>query len=305
MSKQDTIEVVGADRTAIEHHYDVGNDFYELWLDSSMTYSCALYQTGDESIDEAQRQKLEWHLQRLALPKGGSLLDVGCGWGSMLGCAASSDGALRLTGLTLSPAQAEVVTDRLGTRVDVVLGAWQAHRPAAPYDGIVSLGAFEHFVRAGLERPERIAGYQLFFRAASSWLGGPGRRLCLQTIALEDQEEQIGSGLGEFFTDAVFPASSLPRIGEIVDAAEPFFRLVELRADPDDYARTCRAWRRRLHAAREVAAARVGTAVVRHYRKLLLAAEMEFVTRSSTLYRLVFERRLEPVSRARGLPAVR
>jgi cyclopropane-fatty-acyl-phospholipid synthase len=296
----DTFRPHGAGQAAIEHHYDVGNDFFRIWLDESMTYSCALYARPEDTIATAQRRKLEFHRDNLALRQGDSVLDVGCGWGGMLRCLADASIDLDLTGLSLSPAQVEEAQARLGDRATILLGAWEEHDAHATYDAIVSLGAFEHFVRPGLDRSERIQAYGQFFRACFGWLTGEGRRLSLQTIALEDQAEQIGSGLGEFFTSDVFPASSLPRIGEIVAAAEPYFRIVGLRADPDDYARTCAAWRSRLIAAREQATECSSAEVVRHYRKLLLASEVEFASRSCTLYRIAFERRAEGVSLERG-----
>jgi cyclopropane-fatty-acyl-phospholipid synthase len=100
----------------------------------------------------------------------------------------------------------------------------------------------------------------------------------------------------------VFPSSSLPRIGEIVPAAEPYFRIVALRADADDYARTCAVWRARLMENRTAADACSSPEVVRHYRKLLFASEVEFASRSCTLYRIAFERRHDVVSVERGQP---
>jgi cyclopropane-fatty-acyl-phospholipid synthase len=300
VSDQSVADELGASRDAIEFHYDVGNAFYELWLDPTMTYSCAMFGAGATTLEAAQRAKLQYWLERLSLQDGDRLLDVGCGWGGMLRAATETFPALDATGLTLSSAQAQYIAAApWGDAIDVRLESWEEHVPDREYDGIVSLGAFEHFARPGFSRSERVEVYERFFRFASRSLKSEGR-LCLQSIALEDQEERIESGLGKFFTVEVFPESSLPRIGEIVDAAEGEFRLVGLRADPDDYARTCHEWRERLCAHRRRAEEVVGEEAVAHYRKLLFLAEMEFVSRSSTLYRLVFERRPTAVSRLRG-----
>jgi cyclopropane-fatty-acyl-phospholipid synthase len=136
----DTFEAHGADQGAIEHHYDVGNDFFALWLDESMTYSCAMFEAPNESIERAQRRKLEHHRDNLALEPGASVLDVGCGWGGMLACLADSDLGLRLHGISLSPSQVEEARLRLEGRATITLGAWEDHDPQAVYDGIVSLG---------------------------------------------------------------------------------------------------------------------------------------------------------------------
>ncbi|HZA94583.1 MAG TPA: cyclopropane-fatty-acyl-phospholipid synthase family protein, partial [Burkholderiaceae bacterium] len=113
------------DRAAIGYHYDVGNDFYRLWLDERMVYSCAYFKNGDESIDEAQLAKVDHICRKLRLRPGERLLDVGCGWGGLILYAARNYG-VRAVGITLSQnqhalADERIAAEKLGDRVEVML----------------------------------------------------------------------------------------------------------------------------------------------------------------------------------------
>lgn len=148
----------GASPEAIQAHYDVSNDFYALWLDSTMAYSCALWEAGD-TLKQAQLRKLDFHLTQAQATNKSNLLDVGCGWGALLDRAVTHYNVKNVVGLTLSQAQADWVTHSKRDSVSVLLESWRDHRPTTPYDAIVSIGAFEHFAKAGLSklpRPPRI-----------------------------------------------------------------------------------------------------------------------------------------------------
>ncbi|MDH5209478.1 MAG: cyclopropane-fatty-acyl-phospholipid synthase family protein, partial [Burkholderiaceae bacterium] len=139
------------DRVAIRHHYDVGNDFYRLWLDERMVYSCAYFRTGDESLDEAQRAKLDHICRKLRLAPGERLLDIGCGWGGLVVHAARHYG-VSAVGVTLSEAQQAFARDRiqafgLGDRVSVELLDYRdlpQRYGEASFDKAASIGMFEH-----------------------------------------------------------------------------------------------------------------------------------------------------------------
>src|SRR5262245_59125 len=141
----------GASAAAIQSHYDLSNDFYRLWLDQSMTYSCALWY-GDEDLSAAQMNKIDWHLDRAVIKKGDHLLDVGCGWGALLERAVKVRGAASAVGLTFSKAQADHVKSAGNPAIEARLESWAVHTPKHQYDGIVSVGAFEHF--AGIDESE-------------------------------------------------------------------------------------------------------------------------------------------------------
>ena len=146
----------GASPEQIRHHYDVGNEFYDLWLDETRTYSCALYSDSrtDESLADAQRRKLDYYAAQMRASGVGRVLDVGCGWGSMMRRLVDCHNVSSAVGLTLSPSQVEAVTAIDDPRIEVRLENWIAHDPDARYDAIVSLGAFEHFAGYAMKRAE-------------------------------------------------------------------------------------------------------------------------------------------------------
>lgn len=333
-----TATPTGASRQAIEHHYDVGGDFYDLWLDRRRVYSCALWDGEvDDDLEGAQAAKLDWHADALGAVDGGRVLDVGCGWGAMLHHLVSERGVTRATGLTLSADQASFAAGP--PSIDVRLEDWRQHSPTGPYDGIVSIGALEHFTRPELSRPQRQAVYREFFGRCAAWLVDGGR-LSLQTIAYEDHgaepyTDTAGSsntvppgtdnasrnergdtsrdGTGDtsrprsadtsrdgrhdtgavssFFVEEIFPESELPRLSDLVVAAEPAFRVVALRSDAGQYEHTLHLWQRRLEANRDAATALVGRDTYRRYLRYLRVSRAMFDRGVCTLYRLVLQRR--------------
>jgi len=278
----------GATRAAIEHHYDVGRDFFRLWLDVRMVYSCALWRGAlDDDLDSAQLAKLEWHATAAQVDGAKRVLDVGCGWGAMLRYLVAERQVGHVTGLTLSSDQ--FATTPISEHVEVRLEDWRDHQPPATYDAVVSIGAFEHFARPDLSRAQRRAVYGNFFDRCALWLA-EGGRLSLQTIAYEDLDPSTGP-VSSFFSEEIFPESVLPQLSDIVEAAEGRFRLVAFRNDPDHYEHTLRLWQKRLEANRADASSLVGQETYRQYLRYLRVSRAMFDRRVCTLYRMVFERR--------------
>ncbi|MGW2651918.1 class I SAM-dependent methyltransferase [Streptomyces sp. NPDC001393] len=209
--------VRGASRDDIALHYDLPTDFWRLWLDPSLTYSAALWDGigGDPSDTEvlhaAQSAKNRAHLTWAGVGTGTHLLDIGCGWGALLAEAAQR-GAVA-TGLTLSQSQAQNIWDRRLSGVEVLLQDWRDHTPSAPYDAIVSVGAFEHITRPGLTTGERIHAYTDFFARCYDW-SEPGTRMSLQTVGLDQRTEKDEGRAAQFCSREIFPASALPRLSE-------------------------------------------------------------------------------------------
>ncbi|MFD7713839.1 class I SAM-dependent methyltransferase [Streptomyces sp. NPDC059786] len=224
-----------SDKRAISHHYDVGNDFYELVLGPSMVYSCAYWQDGG-TLEEAQRDKLELISRKLELTPGQRLLDVGCGWGSMAVHAAREHG-VSVVGVTLSQEQAayarkrvadEGLTDRVEIRV-------QDYRDVAdgPYDAISSIGMAEH---VGAER---------YLEYAQDLYGllKPGGRLLNHQIARRPQSDEAGYSVDEFIDAYVFPDGELAPLGTTVTQLERAgFEVRDVESIREHYARTLRRW---------------------------------------------------------------
>ncbi|TPW08646.1 MAG: cyclopropane-fatty-acyl-phospholipid synthase, partial [Alphaproteobacteria bacterium] len=216
---------VGATPEAIQAHYDAGDAFFALFLDPTRTYSAALFANGADDLEAAQLAKIDWHLERAGVRAGKRLLDIGCGWGGLIERAVTTHGAAEAVGLTLSAAQARHVSASRNARLSARLEDWADHTPAAPYDAITSVGAFEHFAAAGLAREVRVAAYGRFFAKCADMLA-PGGRLSLQTIAYPtgfDRAAYDATDYGVFVREHIFPESDLPTLPEILEAADDAF----------------------------------------------------------------------------------
>ncbi len=239
----------------VQAHYDLSNEFFALFLDPSMTYSCAYFERDDMTLAEAQQAKIDLSLGKLGLRPGMRLLDVGCGWGATVRRAVEHYG-VRAVGLTLSQRQYELARERLadlGGRAEVRLQGWEEFDE--PVDRIVSIGAFEHF---------REARYTAFFEKCHRLLPPDGRML-LHSIVRPSLEELEAAGLTVTFEDVQFGKFIVHRIfpgGQLRPPAVPKryaeaagFRVTQVQPLRPHYARTLDAWAANLRAAREQAVA--------------------------------------------------
>lgn len=281
----------GGSAAAIRHHYDVGNDFYAAWLDPTMAYSCAMWEglPDDASLEEAQHRKLRYHAASIGAGPGMRVLDVGCGWGAQMRTLVETFGVAACVGLTLSDEQAAHVRSLAMPDVSVAVTNWHDYRPQVPFDGIVSVGAFEHFAHPDQSPDERRAVYRRFFTSCHDWTGGRGR-LSLQTIAYGTMEPGQAN---PFITGDIFPAAELPTLEDIVVASKGLFRIVRLRDDAPDYARTCEAWAQRLRRAEAAGEAGADSALIERYYRYLRLSAAGFAMRRIVLLRL----RLDPIGK--------
>jgi cyclopropane-fatty-acyl-phospholipid synthase len=232
----------GATAESIKHHYDVSNDFFALWLDTELTYTCALWAEGD-TPESAQRRKLDYLMQGAGAAGAKRVLDVGCGcgcgWGSALKRLVGTYGVEHAVGLTLSDSQAERLRELALPQTEVRVENWLDHEPDEAYDAIISIGAFEHFARTGLTRAERVAAYREFFDRCRQWLP-KGGRIGLQTNIKGNNVQMDKQTVRDllFIMDTIFPESEIPALSEVLEATEKLMDVVTLRSDPDHHSRT-------------------------------------------------------------------
>jgi cyclopropane-fatty-acyl-phospholipid synthase len=276
----------GASARAIRHHYDVGNEFYRLWLDRTLTYSGAMWRDADD-LEAAQIRKLDFHAGCAHAIGAARVLDVGCGWGSLLTRLTTQHGVRRAVGLTLSQEQARWVESSKPPGVEVRVESWADHEPEDSYDAIISIGALEHFARIDLPVSGKIASYRRFFEHCHRWLR-PGGHVSLQAIAYGNLlRDDFRSG---FVAREIFPESDFVRLAEIVEACEYLFEIEQLRNDPEDYERTCAEWLERLRRNRERAEAIAGTDLAGKWERYLDLSVRGWQLRATNLLRIAMRR---------------
>ncbi|MBT2387294.1 cyclopropane-fatty-acyl-phospholipid synthase family protein [Streptomyces sp. ISL-11] len=278
-----------ASTAALRHHYDISNDFYALWLDEHLTYSCALWDEDDkeDTLERAQIRKIDYHIEQARAARAEHVLDIGCGWGGTLNRLIREHHVTRATGLNPSAAQTSWIRSRPIPGVDVRLESWRDHKPDKPYDAIICIGALEHFTHPGMSRAAKVRAYRHFFRHCHSWLR-PGGRLSLQFISWGPGvpvSVEAANRLG-FISTAIFPQSHLPFLSEVLQAGERLFNPLNLRSDGSHYQRTCEEWLTRLETRHSAAEALVGGDVVRTYRRYLKDSARSFAQQWVHLNRL-------------------
>ena len=242
------------DRKAIEYHYDVSNDFYSLFLDRNMVYSCAYFRGEADSLDRAQEQKLDHILDKLMLRPGERFLDIGCGWGALIVRAAKKYGA-RAVGVTLSRNQHEYAERRireegLQDRCEVRLQDYRDIPYEGGYDKIASVGMFEH---VGLRN------LRTYFGAIRSLLKDGGLVMNHGITSADPESRAVGFGAGEFIHRYVFPHGELPHVSAALrEMTRAGLEATDVESLRRHYARTCREWARRLEQNRDKAVVYAG-----------------------------------------------
>ncbi|MGW5113742.1 class I SAM-dependent methyltransferase [Nocardia sp. NPDC004123] len=282
MTAVDT-ERTAAAAAAVRHHYDLGNEFYRLWLDRTLSYSCALRESPYDTLEIAQGHKLRHHLDAIEAERARTVLDIGCGWGAVLQRVSRQPAFQHAVGLTLSAEQADYVRAQQYSGVEVRTEDWLHYEPRQRFDGIISIGAFEHFARPD-DTPERKIGvYREFFTRCREWLQ-PGGALSLQTIAYANM---TAAQANTFMQRKIFPDAELPTLAEITAAADSLFEIRAVTNGRLDYAWTCAEWTRRLRENRAAATELVGPEVVERYLRYLKMSALGFRMGKLALFRLI------------------
>jgi cyclopropane-fatty-acyl-phospholipid synthase len=227
-----------SDRAAIEYHYDVSNDFYALWLDPNMVYSCAYFDSPERDLASAQVAKLDHICRKLRLAPGETLLDIGCGWGAMAIHAARHYG-VKAVGITLSTNQHALATERvraagLSERVEIRLQDYRDLTGDGVFDKISSIGMFEH---VGLKN---LAAY---FATVRRLLKPGGVAMNHGITSADPESRSVGLGAGDFIDRYVFPDGELPHVSlAIRELSQAGLELVDAESLRRHYALTCGHW---------------------------------------------------------------
>jgi cyclopropane-fatty-acyl-phospholipid synthase len=261
-----------SDSAAIRYHYDVSNDFYALWLDGRMVYSCAYFRTGEESIDAAQEQKLDHICRKLRLKPGDRFLDIGCGWGALVMHAAQRYGAKAL-GITLSHNQHALANERiraagLEDKCEVRIQDYRDVPGEGAFDKIASIGMFEH---VGLKN------LPVYFGAIRRLLADGGIVLNHGITSVDPESRPVGLGAGEFIGKYVFPHGELPHLSLVIrEMGAAGLEIMDAETLRLHYAKTLEHWSARLEANLDKARAFAGDKRLRIWRAYLAGCAHAF-----------------------------
>ncbi|MDR3593042.1 MAG: class I SAM-dependent methyltransferase [Negativicutes bacterium] len=271
------------EQTNIRHHYDCGNDFFSLWLDKTLSYSCAYFKTPDDSLDQAQLQKIDHSLRKLNLKPGEHLLDIGSGWGWLIIRAAQKYG-VKATGITLSSEQYAATKERvadlgLAGQVNVEIMNYQELDPRIHhFDKIVSIGMFEHVGKNNLPT---------YMERVSDLLSDGGLSL-LHTITGPD--EHPGNN---WMLKYIFPGGYVPSLRETVWLLPDYnFQLLHIENLRLHYAMTLDLWYRNFMEHIDAILQKFGTRFTRMWSLYLQACAASFRVTGLSLHQLLFSKGL-------------
>ena len=284
------------DRQAVTYHYDVSNDFYSLFLDKRLVYSCAYFQSPDDTIDAAQERKLDYLCRKLRLQPGQRLLDIGCGWGGLVILAAQRYG-VDVTGITLSKPQADLANERIAAagltdRARVLLRDYREVDTSEPYDALVSVGMFEHVGEKLLPT---------YFRRAWNLVKPRGVFLNHGITRRFDAPSRDDRSFSDTY---VFPDGELVPISTSLHVAEEAgFEVRDVESLREHYKLTLRQWVRRLEAHHDEALRYVDEPTYRVWRLFMSGSAYGFDVGQLGLHQALLVRPGEDGSS--GLPLTR
>ena len=265
----------------VSSHYDIGNDFYKLWLDKSMCYSCGYFKSDNDSLYDAQVNKVDHILDKLYLKKGMTLLDIGCGWGFLLTRAAQKYGVKGL-GITLSQEQhnkfSQDIKDKgLSHVLEVRLMDYRdLEKSGLSFDRVVSVGMLEHVGRGN---------YDLFLKNVNSVLNPKGLMLLHYISALEEHEGD------PFIKKYIFPGGVIPSLREIVDILPKYkFYTLDIESLRRHYNRTLLCWRDNFNKVKDTVIKTKGEEFARMWELYLSACAATFHNGVIDLHQILFSK---------------
>jgi len=276
------VRAVTSTQEQIEVSYDVSNDFFRLWLDERMHYTCAVFENDDDSLERAQENKSRILYDFAEITKEKTVLDVGCGWGANLEYIARR-GAKEAHGITLSRAQCDEIEARKIPGVKAFCVDYKDFVPERRYDALVSIEMIDHLCSPAQAREGlAIEIYRAYFAKLAEWIE-PGGYFGFQAI-LRNRVPRRKKDVEDlkFTADVIFPGGLNPRLEELVAAVNPYWEIVELHTRRTHYGKTTAEWLRRMRAHEKTIRERWGDRLFDDYDRYLSTCVRAFANHWSS-----------------------
>lgn len=261
---------MGSNKDEVQVSYDVSNEFFRLWLDERMNYTCAVFESENQSLEAAQLNKLDILSNFAKVTKDSTVLDIGCGWGACLEYLATARSVKRAVGVTLSSAQAEEVNARKLPGVECVDHDFMTWKTDDKFDAVISICMMDHLCSPEEARQGKaVEIYRNYFKHVHE-MTKPGTWFGLQTI-LRNKTPRRGKDLEDVFfvTKEIFPGGLNPRLEDIIQAVNPYWEVMTVKQRREDYGRTTGEWLRRLRENESTIREKWGDKVFVDYERYL------------------------------------
>ncbi len=261
---------MGSNKHEVQVSYDVSNEFFRLWLDERMNYTCATYESDNQSLEAAQLNKLAVLSNFAKVTADMRVLDIGCGWGACLEYLATARGVKEAVGVTLSSAQAAEVNARKIPGVRCVDSDFMKWETDEKFDALISICMMDHLCSPAEAREGKAVDiYRAYFKKC--WeLTRPGAWFGLQTI-LRNRIPRDRKDLEDiyFCTHVIFPGGLNPRLEDIMQAVNPYWEVITVKQNRKDYERTTAEWLRRMRLHEATIRTTWGAQVFEDYERYL------------------------------------
>jgi cyclopropane-fatty-acyl-phospholipid synthase len=275
---------MGSSKADVEVSYDVSNEFFRLWLDERMNYTCAVYETPDQSLEAAQLNKLKILSDFAKVTPEKRVLDIGCGWGACLEYLSSARQVKQSVGVTLSTEQAKEVNARKIPGAHVVGADFREFTYPDKFDSVISICMIDHLCSPEEARQGKAVDiYRNYFKKVHE-LTNQGAWFGLQTI-LRNKVPRIKKDLEDvyFCTHVIFPGGLNPRLEDIIQAVNPYWEVKQVNTRREDYGRTTGEWLRRMKLNEKTIRAKWGDKVFDDYDRYLSTCVRAFDMHYSSL----------------------